>query len=274
MVEATRADEHECPRRGPGVDRRAGARLRSRRCGRGTSRGTSRGSTSTAVPRASSASGCFPNQAPGDDLVLRAPGRRMVRHRGEPVALRGLRPRRRMAYDRWRACGSRWRPGTPSATFRLEGVVRTVTGPDAGGFVPLSVDAARRRRPPTVRHRHRQRPGERRSTRRAGSSSRSAVSGTVTAGGPAQPVRAAGHRDRSWGPRNWRVTFTLGDLQAEHAQLYFVGAPQLARARRWLPARRVRRAGPRDASAARSSTTTRRARSRRARCASTTGDGA
>ena len=54
-----------------------------------------------------------------------------------------------------------------------------------------------------------------------------AVAGTVTAGGPARPVRAAGHRDRSWGPRNWRVAFTLGDLQSEHAQLYFVGAPQL-----------------------------------------------
>ena len=40
-------------------------------------------------------------------------------------------------------------------------------------------------------------------------------------------MRAAGHRDRSWGPRNWRVAFTLGDLQSEHAQLYFVGAPQL-----------------------------------------------
>ena len=63
-------------------------------------------------------------------------------------------------------------------------------------------------------------------------------------GDETRSVRAAGHRDRSWGPRNWRVTFTLGDLQSEHAQLYFVGAPQLARTRRRVPARRVGRAGP------------------------------
>ena len=50
----------------------------------------------------------------------------------------------------------------------------------------------------------------------------------VAVGDAVQTVRAAGHRDRSWGPRNWRVTFTLGDLQSEGAQLYFVGAPQLA----------------------------------------------
>jgi hypothetical protein len=55
-----------------------------------------------------------------------------------------------------------------------------------------------------------------------------AVTGTVRIGDETRSVRAAGHRDRSWGPRNWRVTFTLGDLQSEDAQLYFVGAPQLA----------------------------------------------
>src|SRR3954451_19330496 len=54
-----------------------------------------------------------------------------------------------------------------------------------------------------------------------------AVSGTVAIGDSVRSVRAAGHRDRSWGPRNWQVTFTLGDLQSEDAQLYFVGAPQL-----------------------------------------------
>ena len=42
------------------------------------------------------------------------------------------------AYDRWGLRFS-WRPGTPAATFRLEGVARTVTGPDAGALTPLSV---------------------------------------------------------------------------------------------------------------------------------------
>jgi hypothetical protein len=36
-------------------------------------------------------------------------------------------------------------------------------------------------------------------------------------------VRAGAHRDKSWGPREWRQAFTLGDLQAGDRQLYFVG---------------------------------------------------
>src|SRR5439155_17239311 len=42
-----------------------------------------------------------------------------------------------MAYDRW---GLRfgWRPGEP-AQFGFDGIVRTITGPDAGAFVPLSI---------------------------------------------------------------------------------------------------------------------------------------
>jgi hypothetical protein len=129
------------------------------------------------------------------------------------------------AYDRW---GLRlgWRPGTAASSFDFEGVVRTVAGPDAGALVPLAV---RLEATPT--------------TGRFGTGTGAdvgsvaypasrfeqslAVTGSVTAGGPSLPVRAAGHRDRSWGPRNWRVAFTLGDLQAEHAQLYFVGQPQV-----------------------------------------------
>src|SRR5262249_25962141 len=112
------------------------------------------------------------------------------------------------------------------ARFGFDGIVRTVTGPDAGAFVPLSIalDAM-----PT--------------TDRFGTGTGSdvgsqaypasrfeqslRVDGSVTVDGSTHTIRAAGHRDRSWGPRNWRVAFTLGDLQAEDEQLYFVGAPQL-----------------------------------------------
>jgi hypothetical protein len=129
------------------------------------------------------------------------------------------------AYDRWGLRFS-WRPGTPSATFRLEGVARTVTGPDAGALTPLSVTLAAT---PTTDRFGTGTGGDVGSDEYPASRFEQslAVSGTITAGGPAQPVRAAGHRDRSWGPRDWRVAFTLGDLQAEHAQLYFVGPPQL-----------------------------------------------
>jgi len=120
-----------------------------------------------------------------------------------------------------------WRPGTPAATFSFDGVVRKVAGPDSGALTALSVSL---HATPTT---------ERFGTgtghdvgSEAYPSSRFEqslmVAGTVTAGGPAQPVRAGGHRDKSWGPRDWRVAFTLGDLQSEHGQLYFVGAPQLA----------------------------------------------
>ena len=131
-----------------------------------------------------------------------------------------------MAYDRF---GLRlaWRTGDPAATFEYDGIVRVVTGPDAGGFVPLSlhVDAT----PTTERHGtgtgndvgSEQYPASR-------FEQSMAVAGTVSVDGASSALRAAGHRDRSWGPRNWRVTFTLGDLQSEGAQLYFVGSPQLA----------------------------------------------
>ena len=128
-------------------------------------------------------------------------------------------------YDRWGLRFS-WRPGTPAATFRLEGVARTVTGPDAGALTPLSVMLAAT---PTTDRFGTGTGGDLGSDEYPANRFEQslAVSGTLTAGGPARPVRAAGHRDRSWGPRNWRVAFTLGDLQGEHAQLYFVGAPQL-----------------------------------------------
>ena len=129
-----------------------------------------------------------------------------------------------MAYDRW---GLRfgWRPGEP-AQFGFDGIVRTITGPDAGAFVPLSIalDAT-----PTA-DRFGTGTGhdvgtEAYPANRFEQSLR--VDGTVTIDGVDHRVRAAGHRDRSWGPREWRVAFTIGDLQAEDAQLYFVGSPQL-----------------------------------------------
>ena len=129
------------------------------------------------------------------------------------------------AYDRW---GLRfgWQPGTPAATFHFDGVARTVSGPDAGALTPLSVSLEAT--PTTDRFGTGTGDDVGNDAYPASRFEQSlAVAGTVTAGGPARPVRAAGHRDRSWGPRNWRVAFTLGDLQSEHAQLYFVGAPQL-----------------------------------------------
>jgi hypothetical protein len=49
------------------------------------------------------------------------------------------------------------------------------------------------------------------------------VSGNVTMGGITHEVHAGGHRDRSWGPREWRQAFTIGDVQSTGQQIYFVG---------------------------------------------------
>jgi hypothetical protein len=129
-----------------------------------------------------------------------------------------------MSYDRW-GLGFGWRPGDP-AGFTFDGSVRTITGGDAGAFVPLSIalDAT----PTTERFgtgTGHDVGSEAYPASRFEQSMR--VNGTVTIDGTTHAIRAAGHRDRSWGPRNWRVAFTLGDLQAEDAQLYFVGSPQL-----------------------------------------------
>jgi hypothetical protein len=54
------------------------------------------------------------------------------------------------------------------------------------------------------------------------------ASGTVAVGTDRVAIRAGSHRDRSWGPREWRLAFTMGDLQAGDRELFFVGAPGFA----------------------------------------------
>jgi hypothetical protein len=130
-----------------------------------------------------------------------------------------------MAYDRF---GLRfgWSPAEPAARFTYDGNVRVVTGAGAGGFVPLALELAAS---PTTEVFGTGTGNDLGSEQYPASrfEQSMAVTGTVRIGDDTRSVRAAGHRDRSWGPRNWRVTFTLGDLQSEDAQLYFVGASQL-----------------------------------------------
>ena len=213
-----------------------------------------------------------PQSGPGHALVLRPPRRRVAGDRREPVAVRRLRPRRRV----------RVRP--------MGAAVLVATG-NAHGDLP-----ARGRGP----HRDRSRCG--RAHPAVGDLAATPTTdrfGTGTGGDlgsdqyPAsrfeQSLAVAGRsppaarRDRCarpgtatgpWGPRNWRVTFTLGDLQAENAQLYFVGAPQPGE-RAGAGTSVTRRAcGTSCASEVRSSTTTRHARSRHPRVRFEAEDGA
>jgi hypothetical protein len=49
------------------------------------------------------------------------------------------------------------------------------------------------------------------------------VAGGIVVGGHRHEIAGGGQRDRSWGPREWRQRFTLGDLQTPGRQLFTLG---------------------------------------------------
>ena len=128
-----------------------------------------------------------------------------------------------VAYDRW---GLRfgWQPRPPlaGAHFTFEGTLLGRSGSAAGAHVPVAVDLACRATAAPVGTGAGDDDG-----RSAYATNRFeqpfAASGTVVVAGNRRAVQAGAHRDRSWGPREWRQAFTLGDLQGRDRQLYFVG---------------------------------------------------
>jgi hypothetical protein len=128
-----------------------------------------------------------------------------------------------VAYDRW---GLRfaWRPDPPlgGARFTFEGSFLERSGTDSGSYVPVSIELTCAATSECVG------TGTGDDDRRSPHEARRfeqtlEATGTVTVDGVAHTVRAGAHRDRSWGPREWRLQFTLGDLQGGDRQLYFVG---------------------------------------------------
>ncbi|MDT3439357.1 MULTISPECIES: hypothetical protein [unclassified Pseudofrankia] len=135
------------------------------------------------------------------------------------------------SYDRW-ALRFGWRPELPlaGAHFTFAGTLLTRSGADTGAQVPVSIDltcAATSERVGAAPSADTSYPADRfeQSLR---------ASGTVVVGGDARPVRAGAHRDRSWGPREWRLPFAIGDLQGGDRQLYFVGSPRHGRGSGYL----------------------------------------
>jgi hypothetical protein len=128
-----------------------------------------------------------------------------------------------LGYDRW-ALRFGWRPDPPlaGARFSFDGDALVRSGPGAGAHRHVVIDLACTATGDAVR---------------TGSGRDEALStheisrfeqplevrGSVVVDGVRHEVRGGGHRDRSWGPREWRQAFTLGDLQAPGHQLYFVG---------------------------------------------------
>jgi hypothetical protein len=129
-----------------------------------------------------------------------------------------------IAYDRF---GLRfaWTPTPPieGAQFTFEGAMLERTRTDSGAFVPVAVDLTCRATgaPHPTSSGHDDRVSEYEAHR---FEQPLVATGTVAVGSVRHHIRAGGHRDKSWGPRDWRMAFALGDLQAGDHQLYFAGA--------------------------------------------------
>ncbi|MBL7501077.1 hypothetical protein I6A84_42645 [Frankia sp. CNm7] len=135
------------------------------------------------------------------------------------------------SYDRW-ALRFGWRPEPPldGARFTFAGTLLARSGPGAGAHVPVSIDLVCAATSACVGAA----PGAGTAypTDRFEQSLR--ASGTVVVDGVERQVRAGAHRDRSWGPREWRLPFAIGDLQGGDRQLYFVGSPRYGRGSGYL----------------------------------------
>ncbi len=127
------------------------------------------------------------------------------------------------AYDKWDLQFA-WHPDPPlrGARFTFSGTALERTGAESGAWVPISIDLTVQATSDAVRTGSGHDDGK--TAYPYGRLEQSVVAeGTVVVDGEEHRIRAGAHRDRSWGPREWRVAFTLGDLQAQDRQLYFVG---------------------------------------------------
>ncbi len=135
------------------------------------------------------------------------------------------------AYDKW-ALRFAWHPDPPLQGGRFVFEASCPARPDASTagtavtYAPISIDFACTATGPCFGTVH---GDEQESTYRRSRFEQSLrATGTVTVGDTSYAVQAGAHRDRSWGPRDWRIAFTMGDVQSGDRQLYFVGAPGLA----------------------------------------------
>lgn len=128
-----------------------------------------------------------------------------------------------VAYDKW-ALRFAWEPADPlvRGRFSFGGIALARSGPLAGARVPLSIDLGYEATTPL--HGTGIGEDEDRTAYPTGRFEQSlTASGTVVVDGKEHTVRAGAHRDKSWGPREWRQQFSMGDIQWDDRQLYFVG---------------------------------------------------
>jgi hypothetical protein len=130
-----------------------------------------------------------------------------------------------LGYDKW-ALRFGWRPDPPlgGAAFSFQGTCLTRTGANAGAYVPVSLELDCRATGECVGTGDGTDIAEVTRPKDRFEQSLEAT-GTLVVDGTRHDIRAGAHRDRSWGPREWRIEFTIGDMQQDDRQLYFVGSP-------------------------------------------------
>ena len=116
------------------------------------------------------------------------------------------------------------RAGGREATFSFDASLLTRSGDGVGSYVPVAVDLACRATGDRYGTVHGDDDRESSYARSRFEQSLEA-SGVVGVDDARHEVRGGSHRDRSWGPRDWRLAFTMGDLQPGDRELFFVGAP-------------------------------------------------
>ncbi|MCA2244772.1 hypothetical protein JF781_20650 [Mycobacterium sp. WUMAC-067] len=135
-----------------------------------------------------------------------------------------------VAYDKWGLTfSSRDEQALSSGHLSIAGTALVRSGPQTGARVPLSVELDYAATGPL--HGTGIGPDEGLTRYATGRFEQSlSAKGFVTVGDQSHAVRAGAHRDKSWGPRDWRKSFAMGDLQTQRRQLYFVGSvwPELA----------------------------------------------
>jgi hypothetical protein len=108
------------------------------------------------------------------------------------------------------------------AGFRFSGEALVRSGPNTGAYVPMSIELDCRA---TIDAVATGTGDDDRDSPYPASRFEQAidVAGGIVVGGHRHEIAGGGQRDRSWGPREWRQRFTLGDLQTPGRQLFTLG---------------------------------------------------
>jgi hypothetical protein len=131
------------------------------------------------------------------------------------------------SYDKW-ALRFGYRPIAPlnSGNFHIEGIARVQGGKRSGHLIPVAVNAQLRSTTPCFATGPTGFSGSSQDFEKYRFEQSVIVEGTLEIDGVMLNLRCSGHRDRSWGTRNWRMPFVNVDLHFGDDQIYWASAEQ------------------------------------------------